>query len=89
MNFYQFKVTFTLRVNITAIPLWEMHYVQLNISLLLPVWLYRNFCKENSTVLSLPDVPTTYIACTDQLCIQRNKVKPPNFNLTQNWNPCE
>lgn len=72
MNFYQFKITFTLRVNITRIPLWKRLYVQLSTSL--PATMtYRNFCKENSMVLSLP-------ACSDQLYVKQNKVKPPKSN---------
>lgn len=76
---YQFKVTFTLRVNITRIPLWKMHHVQLSISVLLLIQLYRNFYK-NSTALSLPDVLSMYIACTDQLCTQQSK----NIKLKSN-----
>lgn len=59
MNFYQFNITFILRVNITRIPLWKRHYVQLSMQFLATVT-YRNFCRENSMVLSLP-------ACSDQL----------------------
>lgn len=89
MNFYQFKVTFTLRVNITRIPFREMRYVQLSVSLLVLIWQYRDLSEESSTVLSLPEVPSMEVASADPLCIQQNEVKTPSSNLAQNWNPCE
>lgn len=69
MNFYQFNI---LRVNITRIPLWKRHYIRLSMQLLATVT-YRNFCRENSMVLSLP-------ACSDQLQVKQNTGKTPNSN---------
>lgn len=72
MNFYQFKIVFTLRVNIPRIPLWKRHYVQLSMELLATMS-YRNFCKDNSMALSFPD-------CSDQLYVKQNKVKTRKSN---------